>query len=301
MKNLTVKRIKRNFLFMLILSLCTLKSFGQTDFSKNPEHAFFFRSHIENFWKAFNLIEKEKNPFVKYLEDGSVGLKDFVPYRIESAKKLLKTVEKRKQDYAEVRIKSESLGAFESIIKSHYQYFKDINSEAVFPPVYFVIGAFNSGGGVTENGIIIGTEVDFQNIVYFVIHELMHFNQKYSQKPIGKATLIEKAIEEGSADFLASLIMKKDYKAEYAEFHLDELCREFVEIMNETKYHGWLYGSNGKKEGRPNDLGYWMGYKITEAYYQNSTDKNKAVYDILNIQDFEGFTKKSGFLNKWLN
>jgi len=301
MKNLTVKRIKRNFLFMLILSLCTSKSFGQTDFSKNPEHALFFRSDIENFWKAFDLIEKEKNPFVKYLEDGSVGLKDFVPYRIESAKKLLKTVEKRKQDYAEVRIKSESLGAFESIIKSHYQYFKDINSEAVFPPVYFVIGAFNSGGGVTENGIIIGTEVDFQNIVYFVIHELMHFNQKYSQKPIGKATLIEKAIEEGSADFLASLIMKKDYKAEYAEFHLDELCREFVEIMNETKYHGWLYGSNGKKEGRPNDLGYWMGYKITEAYYQNSTDKNKAVYDILNIQDFEGFTKKSGFLNKWLN
>ncbi len=304
MKNLTVTRIKRNFLFMLILSLCISKSFGQTDFSKNPEHAVFVKSDIKNFWKAFDLIEKEKNPFVKYLENGSVGLKDFVPYRIESAKKLLKTVKNRKQDYAEVRTKSENLDDFEGIIKYHYQYFKVINSEAVFPPVYFVIGAFNSGGGVTENGIIIGTEVakdDFQNIVYFVIHELMHFNQKYSQKPIGKATLIEKAIVEGSADFLASLTMKKDYKVEYAESHLDELCREFVEIMNETKYHGWLYDSNGKKEGRPNDLGYWMGYKITEAYYQNSTDKNQAVYDILNIKDFEGFIRKSGFLNKWLN
>jgi hypothetical protein len=44
------------------------------------------------------------------------------------------------------------------------------------------------------------------------------------------------------------------------------------------------------KEGRPNDLDYWMGYKITETYYQNS-----AVDDILNMKDFGDFMKKSGF------
>lgn len=304
MKNLAVAIIRRSLSIIFIISLYISESFGQTNFSKNPEDAVFVRSDIDRFWKAFDLIETEKNPFVKYLEVGSVGLKDFVPYRIESAKNLLKTVKSRKQDYEEVRKKSESLGDFENIIKFHYQNFKDIHSEAVFPPVYFVIGAFNAGGGSTENGLIIGTEVakdDIQNIVYFVIHELMHFNQKYFQKPIGKATLLEKAIEEGSADFLASLIMKRDYHVEYAESHLDELRREFVEIMNGTKYRGWLYGSKGKKKGRPNDLGYWMGYKITEAYYQNSIDKNQAVNEILNIKDFEGFTRKSGFLNEWLN
>ena len=30
--------------------------------------------------------------------------------------------------------------------------------EAVFPPVYFVVGRFNSGGTVSEAGVILGLE-----------------------------------------------------------------------------------------------------------------------------------------------
>ena len=303
MKNLTTILICRNVIVIFLLAICLSKSYGQTTFTNKVEDAVFVKSDIVNFWKAFDLIEKEKNPFTEYLETGSIGLKDFIPYRIESPKNLLKTVKSRMQDYKSVRAKSDSLQFLEDTIRQYYKIFKEINPEAVFPPVYFVIGAFNAGGGVTDNGLIIGVEVakdDFPNIVYFVIHELVHFNQKYSVRPIGKATLLEKSIVEGSADFFSSLTMKRDYKVEYAETHLDELCKEFVGIMNETKYYGWLYGSKGKKEGRPNDLGYWMGYKITEAYYLNSADKNKAIYDILNIKDFEAFMKNSGFIDRWL-
>jgi len=303
MKKLATTLICRNLIVAFLSTICLSQSYGQTTFTKKVEDAVFVKSDIDNFWKAFDLIEKEKNPFTEYLETGSIGLKDFIPYRIESPKNLLKTVKSRMQDYKSVRAKSDSLQFLEDTIRHYYKIFKEINPEAVFPPVYYVIGAFNAGGGVTDNGLIIGVEVakdDFPNIVYFVIHELVHFNQKYSVKPIGKATLLEKSIVEGSADFLASFTMKKDYKFEYAETHLDELCKEFVEIMKETQYYGWLYGSKGKKEGRPNDLGYWMGYKITEAYYRNSADKNQAIYDILNIKDFKAFMKNSGFLDRWL-
>jgi hypothetical protein len=298
-----VTRIFKIYSTVLLIILGQTEATSQTKFTKDPENAVLTKSDIDNFWKAFDMMEIEKNPFINYLEIGTIGLKDFVPYRIESANNLLKTVKSRKQDYENVRKKSDSLAKFDGLIKLHYKNFKSIYPEAVFPPVYFVIGAFNAGGGVTDNGIIIGTEVakdNFENIVYFVIHELIHFNQKNAKKPIGKATLLEKSIVEGSADFLTCLIMKRDYKVEYAESNLNELSNEFVKIMNGKKFHGWLYGSKGKKEGRPNDLGYWMGYKITEAYYQNSKDKNQAINEILNIEDYKGFMMKSGFLNKWL-
>jgi hypothetical protein len=289
---------------IILALLYTNNTFGQAVFTKEPANAVFIKTDINNFWKAFDKIESEKNPFVDYLEEGTIGLKDFIPYRIESASNLLKIVKSRKEDYLDLRNKLDSLDKTDSIITPHYKTFKSIYPEAIFPPVYYVIGAFNTGGGATQNGIIIGTEVtknEFENIAYFVIHELIHFNQKYDKKPIGKSTLLEQSIAEGSADFLASLIMKKAYKVEYAESHLDELCNEFVGIMNGKKYHGWLYGSKGKKEGRPNDLGYWMGYKITEAYYQASNNKNQAVAEILNIKDFKDFMQKSGYLNKWIN
>ena len=292
----------RNIISILLLALLWVsQSVGQVKLARDPDSAVFVKSDIALFWKAFDRIENGKNPFVEYLEKGSVGVKDFIPYRIESAKNLLKTVQSRKQDYEKVRQQTDSIDHVESIIRSHYRNFRTIYPEAVFPPVYFIIGAFNAGGGVTDNGLVIGTEVakdDFPNIIYFVVHELMHFNQRYDKKPIGKATLLEQSIIEGSADFLASLIMKRAYKVEYAEAHQEELCREFAGIMDGTKFHGWLYGSKGKKEGRPNDLGYWMGYKIVKAYYEQIENKSQALHDILNISDFQKFYIQSGYPGK---
>ena len=105
-------RIRRAFSANFLISLCITKSLGQTNFAKDPKDAVFIKSDVDNFWKAFDMIEKELNPFVNYLETGTIGLKDFIPYRIESANKLLKTVKKRKQDYEDVRKKSESLADF---------------------------------------------------------------------------------------------------------------------------------------------------------------------------------------------
>ena len=46
------------------------------------------------------------------------------------------------------------------------------------------------------------------------------------------------------------------------------------------------------------DLGYYVGYLITRAYYRNAKDKRQAVYDILNIQDARAFYEASGVRQK---
>ena len=69
--------------------------------------------------------------------------------------------------------------------------------------------------------------------------------------------------------------------------------------MNSTSYIDWLYGTS-KKDARPNDLGYWMGYQIVAQYFAKATDKKQAIYDILNIKDYGEFLKKSGYLDSFL-
>jgi hypothetical protein len=46
---------------------------------------------------------------------------------------------------------------------------------------------------------------------------------------------------------------------------------------------------------RPPDLGYFMGYKISESYYKNARDKRQAIKDILEINDFDKFLKQSKY------
>jgi uncharacterized protein YjaZ len=61
----------------------------------------------------------------------------------------------------------------------------------------------------------------------------------------------------------------------------------------------WLYNGTSAK-GRPADLGYYLGYKIAQAYYQGGRDKKRAIRDILEAQDFEQFLRKSEYGEKFL-
>ena len=286
------------------LSLLTFSSqaFCQ-NLEQDPSQAQFIVSDIPNFWTAFDEFNMSGgNPFKQYLEKGSSGLKDFVPYRIENPRNLKKTVTKRKSDYEQIRDESNKIQNSFNQIRSFYINFKELYDDAAFPTTYFVIGAFNSGGTSTTNGLIIGVELqnDIEKIPYVVAHELIHFNQNYSIK---KMNLLEQSIKEGSADFVSELISGKnvnEHTFKFGEANEGELCSEFVTIMDDDNYHGWLYGTKGKKEGRPNDLGYWIGYKICQAYYANQTDKKQAIIDMLNISDFKDFLNKSDYLSKYL-
>ena len=48
-------------------------------------------------------------------------------------------------------------------------------------------------------------------------------------------------------------------------------------------------------EGAPTDLGYWVGYRITKAYYQHTSDKRQALREILGMTDPKAFLARSGW------
>ena len=290
--------------------MLSINSVGQTNeviFSKNPRDAKFYTTDIINFWKVFD----ETNPGFeattfqqKYIDVGSKGLKGFIKNRIENGNNLSKTIKANLNYYEAIRESSLSIDKKRERFYECFDNLKKIYPEAVFPDVYFVIGAKNSGGTAFNEGLIIGAEMfgkdknDFKPVIDIdyvdevVAHELIHFQQKYAQNN----TLLAQCIREGSADFICELIAGSHSNTkihEYGNTHARELWNEFVIQMNGTNWGNWLYSS--KDKSRPKDLGYWIGYKITRAYYTNAVDKIKAIQEILNIKDFNSFLADSKY------
>ncbi len=280
------------------------QAYGQkTKFPTDPGQAKFVTQDIPRFWQAFDLFLQDtlQNPFQKhYLDKGSQGVKDFTENRIQNAEHLFKTVKKQRQNYQNVRANTLQIASKENECRANFRKFKEWYPAAVFPPVYFIIGVYNSGGTSSQNGLIIGAEMqnNLAGIPVIVTHELIHFQQSFPQR---ETTLLEQSILEGSADFVAELASGGNINANvytYGQAHEAELCQEFVRVMQKVDKLDWLYGVSGKDK-RPKDLGYWMGYQICKAYFDKAPDKKKAVAEILNIKDYNTFLRDSGYLQKY--
>ena len=280
--------------------------------SNDPNDVRLVTSDIDRFWLAYDQSEgkttEEKIDIFEseYFAKGSVGLKDFIESRIQSAEDLVKVIEARPRYYASIRESSNRVLDLTDQIRGYMHNWKQLYSKAVFPDVYFMIGKMTSGGTTSSNGLLIGTEIwcrtddlpsdelnewylevlrPVEDIPFIVIHELIHTQQAYD---FGENTLLGHSILEGAADFLGELATGKHINPHlhvYGEAHEADLWESFSNEMLQTDISNWLYNGGSATGARPADLGYYVGYKICEAYYEKKADKKAAIEDILAIKD----------------
>ena len=296
-------------------------AFAQTaaQLNRDPKTVKFVTSDIGNFWRAYDMGAKETDKVkrinifqTEYLDKGSPGLKDFLRLRINSAKNLVATIDRMPKYYESIRGSTLAVAKMENRMRSAFVKFKTIYPDAVFPDVYFLVGAANSGGTTGPSGLLIGTEMYGKSkggptdelsvwlrsviagvdmVPAIVAHESCHYNQRYAQQ----RTLLAKAIQEGSCDTIGELISGRNINEHlkvYGRTHYAEIWRDFTAEMDKPDFSNWIYnGANVKN--KPADLGYYVGYLITRAYYRRAKDKRAAVRDILNIQDFQKFYEAS--------
>ena len=81
--------------------------------------------------------------------------------------------------------------------------------------------------------------------------------------------------------------------------HEKNLCGESLKKLCTVKILRDGFGGDSGVTDRPPDLGYWMGYKIAEAYYQKAEDKTQAVADIIQMKDADAFLEASGYAKKF--
>ena len=291
--------------------------------NQDPAAVKFVTSDIDNFWQAYDRAAKETDKTkriaifqTEYLDKGTPGLKDFLRLRIKSAENLVGAIDRMPKYYASIRPQTLQVHRMEKRMRAAFKKFKSIYPDAVFPDVYFLIGVTSSGGTTGRSGLLIGTEMygktantpmdelgdwlkvvlsTVDNVPAIVAHESCHYNQHYYMAG-DQRHLLGKALQEGACDTIGELISGRninDHLKVYGKTHDEEIWRDFEADMYKPDYSKWMYNAQNAKD-RPADLGYYVGYLITQAYYKNAKDKRQAVHDILNIQDARTFYEASG-------
>ena len=282
-------------------------------------------SDIGNFWRAYDLSEgkttEEKIEIydTEYLAIGSIGLRGFTEAHIQDAEKLVNAIEAMPKYYASIRVSSNRVLEMTDRIRAYMHAWKDLYAEAVFPDVYFVIGRMMSAGTFSSNGLLIGTEIlsrsddvpeeelrpvylklvkPIEYLPYVVTHELINPQQMYD---FDGTTLLGHSIMEGAADFLGELAsggLFNQLQHEYGRVHEMALWDDFSREMLKDNIKNWLYNYYEDLGDRPPDMGYYMGYRICESYYEKMDDKRQAIRDILAVKDATDalrFLQESGY------
>lgn len=274
----------------------------------NPDEARFVTEDIPRFWSAFDSAIDKPEPELAaalqtmYLDPGTPGVEGFTPNRIESAEYLARVVKARRADYDAARANSLAIAPLEPEIRAAFHRLQDLYPDAVFPDVYFVIGALNSGGTSQDMGLLIGMEMSVNQpdtIAYLVTHEAVH----YLQKAPNNRNLVNQMIIEGCADYIGALASGgcvNQAALDYARANTADLWRELEPHLNDDKYGNWLYVYNEDKlAGRPPDLGYAMGCLIAEMYYEQAADKQQAIRTLVECRDPRKILDDSGFAERW--
>lgn len=292
-------------------------------------------SDIQNFWTAYdklldaksyqdsvNIIQKH------YLDRATNGLKEFQKIRYLAAEFYIERISKYKKYYQSVRNNTllfsepENFSAIISEISKIYPQCKPAK-------IAFVIGPMSTGGTISNNYLLIGIEMiagdkncdvseitnenlksdilsrsNSKEVLNFVeetvAHEYIHTQQKNISENACQCILLENIIKEGVASYISEkLIMKRTTEIQnraalYANEHEKQLWNELKNELCSKDFSNWLFNASKSKD-RPGDLGYRMGYKIAEAYYQNSTNKEKVIIEMIEMDNPLLFLDKSKY------
>jgi hypothetical protein len=314
---------------LAILGVCSVARGQSADIraklTHNPDAPKFVTSDLDNFLHAYALASRvstdaEKTAIYQreYLDKGSPGLKDFVQARIKSAANLVAAINQHPKYYASLQGVIPQIAPMEPAMRRSFRRLKQMYSDAVFPDVYFLVGVMNSGGTTGDSGLLIGLEMHAKTAMTdmsemdawhkavlgppsdlpgIVAHELIH----YQQTTTDPKTLLAASIIEGSADFVGQLISGQNINGPvyaYGHAHEAALWREFSAEMSGTDLSHWLYQGDKSKD-RPADLGYFMGYRVCQAYYDRAKDQRKALRDILTATDFPALLRDSHYAEQF--
>lgn len=289
---------------------------------------------IDHFWEAFDHLKKCKSrkdsiaSFQKiYLNRATNGLKDFIDAREFTAEKFVDAVSMVPKFYNSIRKNTLEVKDIVDDLNGLVANFKKIYPQFKEKKICFAIGIVNTGGTISDNFLLIGTEISASNknvdlseftneafrkvlergddvtqkIKNIVAHEYVHTQQNIEiSKNAINCNLLSSVIQEGMCDFIGELISGDQINKvaqEFGDAHEKELWLEFKNELCNQKANNWLYNYESVKD-RPADLGYYIGYQISKEYYNNMTDKKQAIYDILNMNDPITFLQNSKYDQK---
>jgi hypothetical protein len=294
--------------------------------TKTISQTVFHTEEISNFYEAFDMVQKtpDKTQHADivqkiYFDKGTFGITYLLDNSVENRKATA-------QDWADmmtnnaakiiqIRPYFNNLSSQKTILEQKFKYFKALYPKFKDGDVYFVIGLGMFGGRpTTDNKLIIGCELMAKPTddwaVSIVLHEYVHTLQKLTAN-----ALLAQSINEGAADFIAEIVNQKSLRESYPNGYIDfgyqneaavwSDFKKYISSSEKGQYFDWLYGQKGRNINgeQMKDLGYFMGYKICQSYYENAADKKQAIKEIIELdlstnENAKNFLLKSGYAPK---
>jgi hypothetical protein len=267
-----------------------------------------YTEDIDNFWIAFDSAHTtsdtvKQQRFIQklYVDKGTAGLHAFMKVRDYNASLWVELINKYPKFWASIRPNTLQIKKQAKPIEASVKRFKKLYPEMRPASMYFTVGGLRSGGTTTADMVLVGTEIaaadqhtdaseigdwlqgvfkaqNASNLVSLNIHEYVHTQQKEPG-----ISVLSQCLKEGAADFVAELVTGIPNNTAYVTYgrqHESELKPTFKIDMFSNATSKWLY--NGSESGQA-DLGYFMGYQLCKAYYQQQKDKSQALKSIIEL------------------
>ena len=265
-----------------------------------------------------------------YLDPGSYGVRIFTPDRIIDANHLAEAVGKRPDFYARaINICLPIVKQTTAELRATYLAFRGLFPERPLPRFYLVVGADNSGGTAGPGAQVLGLETlcgladtpeKLREIVRsFYAHETVHTFQPAAGFEDLDDGLLSSVLVEGAADFIATLVTGHQInpaRAAWAAPREAELWQQFEADLAITSgmkwserkpgtpvaagFDRWIGNYGSAPKGWPTEVGYWIGQRIWQRWYDRQPDKRAALREMVALTDPAGVLAQGRFRERSL-
>lgn len=313
-------RIMRMGLIVVALVASTsAQAIAQQRLTSNVKHdaaeAEFVYDDIENFLQSWQAIvggmDSTEALRSLYFDRGSPGLLMFVKKYDLTVGRLLTAMQTYPEAYERIGETLRALREQEPSFVATFEKIEEVLPGAVFPPTYFVVAGHRGIGSGSIEGPLISIEkntpesVEEGDIEPTLVHEMVHMQQLAATGEAYFAifsgperTLLAHSIREGGATWFAELITGGSrHKNEARDYYLAserELWEAFSREMYGTDMGDWLWEKPANPK-QPQDLGYAIGARIVQTYYESAADPGRAAMEIMAITDYPEFLELSGY------
>ena len=283
--------------------------------TRAPAAAEFVLTDVDNFVRATNAIARGVDPSAalqkEYFDEASPGLQTFIEKYDLTLERLLTAMEEHPDAYERIPDLLRALRDQEPSYRATLADIQRIIPSAVFPPTYFVVSGHRGINSGSIEGPLLSIEKNTAesirdgDIESTLVHEMVHIQQlaatgeEYFAIFSGEErTLLALSIREGASTYFAELITggseNKNRARDYYLGHEAELWAAFRAEMLGLEMGEWLWEEPSDPDV-PQDLGYAIGARIVEAFYQSASDKGVAARTVMSITDYPDFLARSGY------
>jgi hypothetical protein len=299
---------------LLLVGMCLFifpKTTAQPNYPTAPQNAEVIFADLGNFVEAYRELDSNPDTLAvlqkMYFDRGSEGLKEFISRHQLTPQLLRDAITANPDRYALLPDFLSNISDLQTRYQELMTDFGAVLPNAMYPPTYLLVGANRGIGQASPLGQLITiTRVSDkpEKLNKLIVHELSHFQQvmamgvqKYTGLYSAPDNMLGICLREGGAEFVTSMVLGDITQAaalNYIEKDEAHLKEQFLEDLKTQNPDFWLWASL-EQEVYPKLLGYAMGYKICESYYNIADDKNGALQEILRMDNDHAFLAASSY------